>query len=87
MGYLGTYYMNGFGLPKPDPEKAAALYKRGADKGDPLCEFRYAQCLESGNGVPADKAQAAGLYAAAAERNYAPAQEWIIQHKSPKGKK
>ena len=86
-GYLGTYYMNGFGLPKPDPEKAASLYRQGADQLDPLCEFRYAECLENGRGVPADKGLAARFYNASADAGYPPAKEWIEQHKPGKGRR
>ena len=87
VGYLGTYYLEGIGLPKPDPEKAAALYRRGAERQDPLCQFRYAQCLERGAGVPADKELATKFYTASAERNYAPAVEWVNQHKPAKARK
>ena len=50
VGYLGTYYLEGIGLDKPDPGKAAALYRDGAARQDPLCQFRYANCLETGQG-------------------------------------
>ena len=87
VGYLGTYYLEGIGLDKPDPGKAAALYRDGAARQDPLCQFRYAGCLETGQGVPADKELAARFYLAAAAEGYGPAQEWVDQHKSARGRR
>ena len=84
---LGNYYLEGIGLDKPDPGKAAALYKEGAARQDPLCQFRYAYCLETGQGTPVDKELAMRFYLAAADQGYAPAQEWVEQHQSAKSRK
>lgn len=50
---LGSRYMYGMGVEK-DEVKAAAIYKKGAELGNPDCQVRYAGCLREGEGVPQD---------------------------------
>jgi serine/threonine protein kinase/TPR repeat protein len=82
IGNLGVLYINGEGV-KRDPEKAAALFLRGAQAGDANCMFFYAGTVEGG-GIPgAGKADALKWYRKAAEAGHARAIEWRNQHDTP----
>ena len=55
-GNLGILTREGLGTGQPpDEEAAAALFLDGAEKGNALCMFFYALCLEIGSGVPQDQ--------------------------------
>jgi hypothetical protein len=55
-GNLGILTREGLGTgTPPDEAAAAALFLDGAEKGNALCMFFYALCLELGSGVPEDQ--------------------------------
>ncbi len=74
-GNLGVLYINGQGVQK-DPAKAAALFKDGAERKNPLCMYFYAMCLEGGIGVEKNKKEAEAMYRAAAKLGNAKALDW-----------
>ena len=74
-GNLGVLYINGQGVQK-DPAKAAALFKDGAERKNPLCMYFYAMCLEGGIGVEKNKKEADAMYRAAAKLGNAKALDW-----------
>ena len=76
MGDLGVYYMKGLDGGKSNARAAADVFKQGADKNNAFCLFNYAQCLEGGLGVRANRAQAEVFYRAAAGQGFPPAQQW-----------
>ena len=83
MGNLGVYYMKGLGMARPDPVKAAQLFKQGADLDSGLSMFFLAQCYEGGLGVAKNIAEARSYYRAAAERGVPPAMRWCEEHNVP----
>ena len=76
---LGVLYVNGHGVPK-DEAKAAALFNAGAEKGDRLAMFFYAQCLEGGVGVRASRTEAVKWYREAASLGEPKAVDWLKQN-------
>ncbi len=74
-GNLGILYLNGEGVAKND-RVALDLFRDGAEKGNPLCMYFFALCLEKGLGLSPDSAAAQGWYSRAAEAGSKPAQEW-----------
>ncbi len=74
-GNLGVLYIYGLGVEK-DPAKAAALFKDGAERKNPLCMYFYAMCLDGGIGVEKNKKEAEAMYRAAAKLGNAKAQDW-----------
>lgn len=66
-GNLGVLYVNGSGVTS-DPVAAVALFRQGAEKGDPSSMFYYAQCLEGGVGVDSDSTEARKWYEQAAAK-------------------
>jgi serine/threonine protein kinase/TPR repeat protein len=80
MGNLGTFYMRGVGMTRPDPAKAVQLFKQGADLDNGASMLFYAQCLETGQGVRKDQQEARNYYRAAAERGILPAMRWCDQN-------
>ncbi len=83
MGNLGTYFMKGYVSGRSEPAKAAQLFKRGADLGNGMSMFFYAQCLISGQGVAKNEIEARNFYRAAAERGIPPAIQWCQQNRVP----
>lgn len=74
-GNLGVLYINGQGVEK-DPARAAALFKDGAERKNPLCMYFYAMCLEGGIGVEKNKKEAEAMYRAAAKLGNGKALDW-----------
>jgi len=79
---LGVLYMNGEGVPR-NPKKAgdqfkqsAQLSKQGAERGDVVSMFYYANWLEQGIGVLKDAKAASEWYSRSARAGYPPAIEW-----------
>jgi len=81
-GNLGVLYINGQGVAK-DEKKAAALFKDGAEKGNPSCMFYYAMCLEGGVGVEKDESTAKEWYVKAARGGDRRAIEWCRKNNIP----
>lgn len=87
-GNLGVMIINGeviaeqpvTGAPMPekaDQKSAVALFQDGAEKGNALCTFFYAQSLEGGVGIPKPDLRAAReQYIKAAELGNPAAQQW-----------
>lgn len=49
--YLGLCYEYGYGT-APDIPRAVEIYRDAAEKGEPMAQFAYSECLFSGKGVP-----------------------------------
>ncbi len=77
---LGVMYMNGEGVGR-STEKAAQLFRQGAEHGDPVGMFFYANCLAGGIGVPKDLKTAADYFRRAAKAGNARAVEWCRKNK------
>lgn len=60
-----------------DYEKAAALFRKAAEQGDPRSQVRLGLMHSSGQGVPLDERQAASWYHKAAEQKSAKAQLFL----------
>jgi len=56
-------------VPK-DLGKAAELYQKAADQGDPFAQDNLGMLYENGQGVPKDLGRAAELYQRAANQGY-----------------
>jgi len=80
MANLGTYYMRGVGMARPDPNKAGQLFKQAADLDNGPAMFYLAQCMELGQGAPKNPQEARNYYRAAAERGVVPAMRWCDQN-------
>mgnify|MGYP003707168923 CR=1 FL=1 len=65
---LGNLYATGNGVPHDDA-RAAALYRRGAELGEPDAMTNYGIMLMNARGVPRDDAQAVDLYRRAGNAN------------------
>jgi TPR repeat protein len=63
-------YRLGDGVTK-DESKAAELYRRAAESGDPEAQTRFGEALFDGRGVPRDRAAAQMWFEKAATQNYA----------------
>jgi TPR repeat protein len=79
---LGVMYMNGEGVTR-SPRKgedqfrhSAELFRQGAEKGDPVAMFYFANWSEQGIGVPKDGKTAAEWYRRSARAGYPQAVEW-----------
>ncbi|MBB5203162.1 soluble lytic murein transglycosylase-like protein [Inhella inkyongensis] len=72
------------GVPR-DPVRAAQLYCRAARYGDALAQFNLAWMLTNGRGIERDDAQAAHLFAAAAEQGLEQAQAMAQRLGTPLG--
>lgn len=83
MANLGSYYMRGLGMARPDQRRAVELFKKSADLDNPVGMFFYAQCLEGGLGVGKDAATARIYYVAAARRGLPPAISWCERNNAP----
>lgn len=68
-----------------DPVRAAQLYCRAARHGDALAQFNLAWMLTNGRGIERDDAQAAHLFAAAAEQGLEQAQNMAKTLGTPLG--
>ncbi|MFM8885825.1 MAG: hypothetical protein ACKOKC_05360, partial [Chthoniobacterales bacterium] len=78
-GNLGVMYINGESIPA-DPAKAVALWKDGAEKGDPMCMHLYAMSLEGGAlGEPNPNA-AREWYIKAAHAGWAESAQWCAEN-------
>jgi serine/threonine protein kinase/TPR repeat protein len=77
---LGVMYMNGEGVPQ-SASKAAELFRQGAEHGDPVGTFFYANCLAGGLGVPKDVKTATDYFRRAARAGSARAIEWCRKNK------
>ena len=71
--------MNGEGV-KRNPEAGANLFRQGAEKGDSVGMFFYANCLAQGIGVQRDTRTATEWYRKAAKAGNARAIEWCRQN-------
>jgi TPR repeat protein len=81
-GNLGVLYIYGQGVPK-DEAKAFALFKEGAEKGNPLCMYFYAMCFDGGVAVNQDRESARGWYVRAAQGGNRTAIEWCKKNNIP----
>ncbi len=75
LGNLGVLYMNGDGV-REDAPKAVELFEQGSRNGSASCMYLYARCLESGNGVPLNRASAESWYKKSAEAGNPRALDW-----------
>jgi TPR repeat protein len=82
-GNLGVLYINGDGMAKADPQKAAKLFQKGIRLNDSMSLLHYARCLENGLGVPASATQAQEFYVKAAAAGVKPAAEWCQKRGIP----
>ncbi len=82
LGNLGVLYLNGEGVPAPDPRKAASLFEKGArsENPNPFCMYMYAACLEKGFGVKGNPLQARNWYVKAAEAGVPKAAAWCREN-------
>jgi soluble lytic murein transglycosylase-like protein len=71
-------------LPR-DPQRAASLYCRAARFGDAEAQFNLAWMLTNSRGIQRDDAQAAHLFAAAAEQGHEQAQNMLQRLGTPLG--
>jgi TPR repeat protein len=76
---LGVMYINGEGVTQ-NAKKAAELFRQGADQGDPVGAFYYANCLNSGLGVQKDAKTAADYFRRAAKAGEPRALAWCKEH-------
>ncbi len=83
LGNLGVLYLNGEGVPSPDPKKAATLFEKGARAGNSFCMWLYARCVENGIGVGKNLLQAQGWYRKAAEAGDRRAADWCRKNSVP----
>ena len=81
-GNLGVLYIYGQGVPK-DERKAVALFRGGAEKGNPLCMYFYAMCFDGGVGVEKDPASARSWYVRAAQGGNKTAIDWCKKNNIP----
>lgn len=68
-----------------DPVRAAGLYCRAARYGDAESQFNLAWMLTNARGIERDEAQAAHLFAAAAEQGYEQAKNILARMGTPQG--
>jgi hypothetical protein len=68
-----------------DPERAAQLYCRAARFGDAESQFNLAWMLTNSRGIERDEAQAAHLFAAAAEQGIPQAKNMLARMGEPRG--
>jgi soluble lytic murein transglycosylase-like protein len=80
----GEAYEHGDGVPR-DAVLAAQLYCRAARYGDPLAQYSLAWMLTNARGIERDDAQAAHLFAAAAEQGLVQAQNMLKTLGTPLG--
>lgn len=64
--YLGHMFINGLGMPRPDPEMARAFFELGAKLHDARATNNLAYMYEQGIGVSRDAGKALRLYKQAA---------------------
>jgi serine/threonine protein kinase len=81
-GNLGVLYIYGQGVPK-DEKKAVALFRDGAEKGNPLCMYFYAMCFDGGVGINQDREAAREWYVRAAQGGNRTAIEWCKKNNIP----
>lgn len=74
---LASILENGTGTVCKDPERAASLYRKTAEKGHPLAQFRLGNCYYNGIGVTKDDKRAFRWSLAAAEQGNAEAQNYV----------
>jgi soluble lytic murein transglycosylase-like protein len=77
-------YEHGDGAPR-DPLRAAALYCRAARYGDAEAQYALAWMLTNSRGIERDEAQAAHLFAAAAEQGIVQARNMAVRMGAPRG--
>ena len=77
-------YERGDGVP-PDPVMAAQLYCRAARHGDARAQFNLGWMLSNAQGIGRDDAQAAHLFAAAAEQGIVQARNMLARMGTPRG--
>jgi hypothetical protein len=77
---LGMVYRNGSGIGGVrDDEKAAALFKKAADKGNPEAQYRLAEMYRYGYGVKRDPAEAKRLLRAASVQGHMEANKMLVE--------
>jgi serine/threonine protein kinase len=81
-GNLGVLYIYGQGIPK-DEMKAVALFRDGAEKGNPLCMYFYAMCFDGGVGIEKDPESARSWYVRAAQGGNRTAIDWCKKNNIP----
>jgi soluble lytic murein transglycosylase-like protein len=77
-------YEHGDGVPR-NPVLAAQLYCRAARYGDPEAQYNLAWMLTNSRGIERDDAQAAHLFAAAAEQGLTQAKNMLAAMGAPRG--
>ncbi len=71
MAYLGECYEQGGQGVERDAQRAALCYRRAAEQGSSLAQFRLACCYAEGKGVEKDEQKAAALYEQASKAEQA----------------
>ena len=66
---MGDWYLNGYGLPSPDPVKAAACYQAAVESMSAMGMWNLGWCHENGIGVEQDFHLAKRYYDMAAQSN------------------
>jgi len=81
---LGTYYVNGEGVPKNYVD-ALKWFRRSADQGDAIGQYQLGVMYHNGQGVPQSDAEAAKWLRLSAAQGYAAAQGKlaILDRKTP----
>lgn len=69
LNFLGSAYYWGDGVPQ-DRTKAAELYLRSAEMGNPETQYKIASCYEQGIGVQQDINKAMYWYQKAAKQGW-----------------
>lgn len=75
---LGNLYYKGANGAPCDPQKAADWYAAGANGGDPLAQWVYAEMLLAGDPVPQDEKRGLAMLRMAAGQDFAPAMARLI---------
>ncbi len=65
---LGKRYFSGHDNLKIDLEEAAGWFRKSAEQGNPVAQFNYAVCLDTGQGVGRNRREALRWYLKAAEQ-------------------
>ena len=80
--HLGNLYLDG-SVEAKDEQKAADLFKSGAEQNNFLCMYHFAAVLEKGieGGAPPNLVEATKWYSRAAQGGFPAAKEWCKTHK------
>jgi len=85
LGNLGALFLMGQGVEKNE-KTGLALFREGVAKGNGICIYNYAKCLENGwAGVSVDKEAARQMYVNAAQAGNDRARQWCREKNIPFG--